>query len=693
MFEIYAQISPQTVWHMLKLVYSIFFLCVFSLSAIGQVSIRVGTSSPDKSQSSTFIATADFEPVFRHQPIKSLEAWQKSVSAIRSDFQSYVYGSFPAAPNKVSWQKTGETFEQQVTVRQYEISFEPGGHVRVEVLLPFDTLSPKPVFLTQWNHRTWALLAVQRGYIGVVYAGADEADDSKNLDQLFPKATFATLAKRAWLAGRVVDFLHQLSWVDTSKIALTGHSRNGKQSLLAAAFDNRIKAVASSSAGTGGEVPWRFAHPFFNHESLQQITNKFPHWFAPRLKDFAERETELPVDQHLLLGLLAPRPVYILSAWHEAQACNLGAWHAVETAKTVYRWHGKPENIMLHLREGEHGTDAEDIEKIIDWFDIAFGRGNVGAPQSFEWRFPHTPKALKSDFEPLMLGKAPPLTENSRMPRKLNKYAKGHFMQSFMENTMEKISGVCSFQIAPYNELGDYLYAHLYVPCSNKDAVISTVNQKFPIVVWLHPAAYNTGFRKDLHGQIAHFLENGFAVLCYDQIGFGTRFEEGQQFYRRFPEWTLLGKMVHDARSAFSLARQLDLVDSNQVILAGSGLGSLVGSVVLGQQKAVLKAVFYDPLFVHLGSSDQSIGQFLSQICGLFPASVDFERSTLANWVQRAAALQPCMVVQPTHSGTTKPTYFFKEKKPSISLRLTSAYEGMYKATSQDVIQFIKQVD
>lgn len=676
---------------MLKKVYSIFILLAFSLSALGQLSLRVGVPS-HSTQYSAFISTFDFEPVFRHQPIKSLETWQKSVSAIRSDFESYVYGSFPSAPNKVSWQKTSETFEQQVTVRQYEISFEPGGRVRVEVLLPFDTVSPKPVFLTQWNHRTWALLAAQRGYAGVVYAGADEADDSKNLDQLFPKATFAALAKRAWLASRVVDFLHEMPWVDTSKIAITGHSRNGKQSLLAAAFDPRIKAVASSSAGTGGEVPWRFAHPYFNHESLQQITRKFPHWFVPRLKDFAERETELPVDQHLLLGLLAPRPVYILSAWHEAQACNLGAWHAVETAKTVYRWHGKPENIMLHLREGEHATDAEDIEKIIDWFDTAFDRGKVSIPQSFEWRFPQMPKAQKSDLKLVMLGKAPPLPENTRTPRQLNRNTKAHYLQCFMENTMEKMPDVCAFQVAPYQEMGDYLYAQLYVPCSNKDAAILNENLKFPLVVWLHTAAYNTGFRKDLRRQISHFLENGFAVLCFDQIGFGTRFEEGQQFYKHFPEWTMLGKMVHDVRSAISLARQLDLVDSNQVFLAGTGLGSLVGSVVLSQQKAVRKAVFYDPLFAHLGSSDQSIGQFLSQVCGLFPP-VDFSRSTMATWVQGASALQTIMVVQPNYASSAKPGDFFNAKRPGMSLRLPPDYQSMYETTSKDVIQFFKQLD
>src|SRR5699024_3501639 len=113
--------------------------------------------------------------------------------------------------------------------------------------------------------------------------------------------------KRAWGASRVVDYLYRLPEVDTAAIALTGHSRNGKQSLMAAAFDERIKAVVSSSGGTGGESTFRWSDDRFNSESLEEITRKFPHWFSPRLREFAGREQNLPVDQNSLMSLIAPR--------------------------------------------------------------------------------------------------------------------------------------------------------------------------------------------------------------------------------------------------------------------------------------------------------------------------------------------------------------------------------------------------
>src|SRR5690606_20346539 len=115
------------------------------------------------------------------------------------------------------------------------------------------------------------------------YAGADDKDDTENYDEVYPDYDFATLMKRAWASHRVVDYLYTLPEVDQDKIALTGHSRNGKQSLMAAAFDDRIGAVVSSSGGTGAESLYRFTDRRFDTESVEEITRNFPHWFHPRL--------------------------------------------------------------------------------------------------------------------------------------------------------------------------------------------------------------------------------------------------------------------------------------------------------------------------------------------------------------------------------------------------------------------------
>lgn len=142
------------------------------------------------------------------------------------------------------------------------------------------------VYLTQWTHREWALLAVKRGYIGCVYAAADVKDDTDIYQFLYPDYDFTLLMRRAWGASRVVDYLLTRKEVHPDQIAITGHSRNGKQSLWAAAFDERIGAVISHSSSTGGDAPWRFGDPQYASETIDYVGALQGHWFHPRLRFF-----------------------------------------------------------------------------------------------------------------------------------------------------------------------------------------------------------------------------------------------------------------------------------------------------------------------------------------------------------------------------------------------------------------------
>ena len=123
---------------------------------------------------------------------------------------------------------------------------------------------------------------------------------------------------------RAVDYLYTLPEVDKQKIGITGHSRNGKQALLAAAFDERIAAVVPSSGNTGECDPWRYTTDMFANESIEQITGAFPHWFHPRLRFFAGREHKLPVDQNMLMALVAPRGLMMYSGYAESEGGPVG---------------------------------------------------------------------------------------------------------------------------------------------------------------------------------------------------------------------------------------------------------------------------------------------------------------------------------------------------------------------------------
>src|ERR1019366_7283404 len=193
-----------------------------------------------------------------------------------------------------------------ITARDVRLEFGPEHRatLRVQLLIPPGE-GPFPVFLT--NHprkRPWVATAVRRGYIGCIYLAADpvygNSDDSDAFIEIYPEYDFSCLARWAWAAMRTVDYLYNLPEVDKAKIAISGHSRNGKQALLAAAFDERIAAAIPSSGNTCEGNPWRYTSEMFVNESIEEITRGFPNWFHPRLRFFAGREDKLPVDENML---------------------------------------------------------------------------------------------------------------------------------------------------------------------------------------------------------------------------------------------------------------------------------------------------------------------------------------------------------------------------------------------------------
>ena len=163
-------------------------------------------------------------------------------------------------------------------MRDVRLEFGPEHRavLRVQLMIPPGN-GPFPVFLTNYpRNRPWVATAVRRGYIGCIYFATDpiygNPDDSDNFIDVYPEYDFSCLARWAWAGMRAVDYLYTLPEVDKRKIAISGHSRNGKQALLAAAFDERIAAVIPSSGNTGEGNPWRYTTDMFENESLERIT-------------------------------------------------------------------------------------------------------------------------------------------------------------------------------------------------------------------------------------------------------------------------------------------------------------------------------------------------------------------------------------------------------------------------------------
>lgn len=551
-------------------------------------------------------------------PVQSMSQWQEQRKWIKQQVKHIFSGTFPDPPEKLTAHVLEEREEDGVKVEMVELRFGEDERVRLtlELFTPPGE-GPFPVFMTQWNHRGWAQIAVRRGYMAVVYAGADARDDTRDYLALYPDYDWSTLMTRAWGAHRAVDYLYTLDHVDRSKIAITGHSRNGKQSLFAGAFDDRITAVISSSGGTGGEFPYRYTDDRHSNESIDFLVSRRTHWLHPRIRFYLGREHKMPIDQNSLMALIAPNALMLSSSIREGGGGD--AW-AVEqmylSLQSIYEFLGEPERLGVRFRDGGHGAESRDIESYMDWLDVQFGRrttiswdnklyydysfeqwkelsGESVDPQEFASVSPGSPLFTDEQGEQIrdvsgwerkkagirekidwVLGEEPPGVSASPVRSLSNRQ---DYVNSFLNRP--RVSNGRVRHIAPYNALGDYLYADLYYPTDEEGEMVTGENGKLPVVVYLHKysnTGYDSGSDTGLNSLFEDILSRGMAVLAMDLIGYGQRIEDGTYFYQRYPHWSKLGKMVSDTRAAIDALETLEFVNNERIYLVGYTLGGTV---------------------------------------------------------------------------------------------------------------------
>jgi len=648
-------------------------------------------SAQDKSWEDWVRRTGELPPDFDSMPsvpelpeprLTTREAWPRERQRIRALFEQWIYGKMPPPPDNLRAVVTGTHDEGGVTVRDVRLEFGPGHRatLRVQLMIP-PGKGPFPVFLT--NHprtRPWVATAVRRGYIGCIYFAADpiygHSDDSDAFIDIYPEYDFSCLARWAWAAMRAVDYLYTLPEVDKARIAISGHSRNGKQALLAAAFDERIAAVIPSSGNTGEGNPWRYTSEMFVNESIEEITRGFPHWFHPRLRFFAGREDKLPVDENLLMALVAPRGLFMYSAFAETEGGPFGFEQAYRSVLKVYKYFGAEDKLWLHLRDGEHPTTAEDIELFIDFLDSVFGRKQF--PKRETWVNGYTFEAWKriagESIDPMQSPRRTPGDFNQgnwdekkaairqhirwalgeepaglRFPaaRKLTEetLTSDGWMTLLFERPL-KSPGMASAPLA----FGDDLKADLYYPASIPQG------HRLPLVLWLHPFSYCTGYSREAGPAFASLIKRGFAVLAFDQIGFGTRVRSAREFYERYPQWSLMGKMVTDTRAALEAGAALATIDPERIYIVGYALGGKVGLLTAAldeRVKALAVIAGFDPLRLDTQEKGVEGVRQYSHLHGLIPRlgffagqedrlPLDFDE------VLASVAPRPALIVAPT---------------------------------------------
>lgn len=195
---------------------------------------------------------------------------------------------------------------------------------------------------------------------------------------------WGTLASWAWGLERAVDYLVKDKAIDKQRIAVFGHSRNGKTALLAGAFDERIGLILCHQAGCGGSAPSRGKVG----ESVKAINDHFPHWFNAAFKQFNDAPERLPFDQHELIALCAPRPVLLSNATEDQWANPQGQFDMVRAVDSLYRWlagdglavtkmpetgHLVASRLGYFIRPGKHSTRPEDWKAFCDFADAQWG--------------------------------------------------------------------------------------------------------------------------------------------------------------------------------------------------------------------------------------------------------------------------------------------------------------------------------
>lgn len=349
------------------------------------------------------------------QAIASARDWK----AIRrpellQKFRENVYGIRPSTEYKIGYEEIGRkdnAFGIGATVRQIRstihargksLSFDfvfatprSNGPIPVVVqinnryLIPLDKAVDEfdpfwPVekllrrgYATATFHTSHVDPDKKEGYEAGIRALLDDPDSD-------PETRWKSLSAWGWAASRVLDFALQQTNIDPERTAIVGHSRGGKAALWAGAEDERFQILYSNNSGCGGAALSRRAFG----ETIARINRSFPHWFCDRFNNFNDHESELPIDQHQLIALAAPRAVYVASADEDLWADPRGEYHSLVAAGPAYDLFelghiADPAMPVLdtprhvgstgyHIRTGVHNLTEQDWGYFLDFADSVF---------------------------------------------------------------------------------------------------------------------------------------------------------------------------------------------------------------------------------------------------------------------------------------------------------------------------------
>jgi len=182
----------------------------------------------------------------------------------------------------------------------------------------------------------------------------------------YPSYDWGILRVWAWGVSRVADYLATDPAVDYSRlVVVTGASRYGKASMIAAAFDERLMGAPVVTGG-GGVGAYRYAGD--NHsETLDVMMKKYPNWFSPHLHEFWGQREKLPFDEHWFLALCAPRPFIALEGTADVISSPEAVRHSIAAARPAYELLGAGDRLTVNYAHHAHAFTPDDWKALMDF--------------------------------------------------------------------------------------------------------------------------------------------------------------------------------------------------------------------------------------------------------------------------------------------------------------------------------------
>jgi len=311
--------------------------------------------------------------------IGSRDQWRCRRAEIASQMQYWVSGPKGAPPAESALSATFSGGKLSVVITQ--------GSTSITLSSTITTPSgngPFPLVIGM-NTPTGSITSnifTSRGVATMVFTSSQLVPDSLNVPrgggnyfQMYPDTQAGAMIEWAWGISRLIDGLYKTqdqNKIDVKRIAVTGCSFQGKMSLYAGAFDERIALVIPEESGGGGEASWRVMATQTGTEDLEAAQGTA--WYATRLKDFKNPDAKkLPVDMHELVALVAPRAILTIANTSIDRLGSEAGYVSMKAAGEVYKALGISDRIGYSQNAtGTHcafpSVQAADVGAFVDKF-------------------------------------------------------------------------------------------------------------------------------------------------------------------------------------------------------------------------------------------------------------------------------------------------------------------------------------